>query len=99
DSGVRNPAMAATFVAAGGGGVAGGGTGVTWTAAESAGVPLVSDAAGLLGMGSQAAVTASHAHSVLGLMRPSLPPFLSCAYRPACARPPAALPGTRGISP
>src|SRR5437879_8955098 len=79
DSGVRNPAMAATFVAAGGGGVAGGGTGVTWTAAESAGVPLVSDAAGLLGMGSQAAVTASHAHSVLGLMRPSPPPFLSCA--------------------
>src|SRR6266581_988831 len=67
DSGVGNPAMAATFVAAGGGGVAGGGTGVTWTAAESAGVPGVWDAAGLLGMGSQAAVTASHAHSVLGL--------------------------------
>src|SRR6266699_644763 len=103
DSGVRNPAMAATFVAAGAGGAAGGGGGVTCRAAESAGVPGVWDADGLLGMGSHAAATASHAHTALGLMRPSPPPFLSCASRPACARlpfgEPAVLFGAHDVTP
>src|SRR2546430_4951862 len=98
DSGARNPAMVATLVAAGGGGVRGGGAGDTWTAVESAGVPGVWDADGLLTAGSQAAPAASSAHTTLRLMRPSPPPSLSCASRSACGPPPPALPGRRGIS-
>src|SRR5438093_10540273 len=98
DSGVRNPAMLATFVAAGGGGVGGGGAGDTWSTVESAGVPGLWDAECLLAMGSQAAPTASRPHTTLGLMLPSPAPFPSSAPRSPCAPRPAAPPDTHETS-
>src|SRR2546430_2212035 len=88
DSGARNPAMVATLVAAGGGGVRGGGAGDTWTAVESARVPRGWGPGGLLTAGSQAAPPASSAHTTLRPLRPSPPPSLSCASRSACWAPP-----------
>src|SRR5437667_12408190 len=99
DSGVRNPAMLATFVAAGGGGVGGGGAGDTWSTVESAGVPGRWHADCLLAMGSQAAPTAARPHTTLGLMMPSPAPCPSSAPRSPPAPPTAAAPHTHDTTP